>query len=106
VKASTVKAAFIGQRVLAGFNKGREKANAHKRARTAENLITIAEFLSKDITNGYAVWGRIGRLARRTGFSEGYIRKMLARLYCRVEFSRYAPPKTTGVHYEKRITRS
>jgi hypothetical protein len=87
------RATRVGQAVLAGFKQGREKANAHKQARAAENLILVAEFLERDIQGGHVARGRAGRIARRSGFSVRYTQKLLARLYCRAKFIGYAPMK-------------
>lgn len=78
---SLKSATRIGREVLAGLARGRALAIKQAKARHAERVILIAEFLEKDLENRKPSRGRAGRIARKIGLSERQTQRILDMLF-------------------------
>lgn len=83
----SLKAALIGQKVLAGLDRGRQIAIERKQARSRERAKVIQLLLMLDVAKGRPSWGRAGRIQRRLldsgiELSEAQTRRILCKLIC------------------------
>lgn len=81
----SLKATLVGQQVLAGLDKGRQRAIEAAQARSRERASLILTMAAADIVAGKPKRGRSGRIARklaRSGehLSESQVRRLLRRL--------------------------
>lgn len=93
-------AAIVGRKVLAGGEKGRQRAIEKARAESRELAEQVLTLAVADIAKGNAAWGRPGRIARKMGglISERHARRLLARLSGRSELGAY----NSGITLEAR----
>jgi len=73
---------LVGERVLAGLEKGRRRAIAQAQARGARTVRAVCQALDVDLLEGRGERGRAGRIARRLRgmVGERQVRKILERL--------------------------
>ena len=73
------KATLVGQKVLAGLSKGRQRAIAQAKERAAFHVAHVAIHANADVAAGKPERGRAGRIARRLGgtLSERHVKRIL-----------------------------
>jgi hypothetical protein len=59
------QAVLVGEKVLAGFAKGRQRAIQQAKARSAPRKAAIILLYNEDVAKGKPAWGRAGRIRRR-----------------------------------------
>lgn len=98
--SKTSTAAAVGQKVLAGLAKGRQRAALLVQARVRaleEAVVVLAE---ADIAKGHRAWGRAGRIQRKMGsnISERHVKRILDRLSGRSDLEAHTGTQSTGGH--------
>jgi hypothetical protein len=90
-------AADVGRKVLAGLDKGRQRAIAQAQARSRGHARVILSLAAADIAAGGVRRGRAGRIARKLGgrLSASQVRRILRTLSSLRDAVRYAPRETT-----------